>query len=88
MFLKKLGINTVLFTKDGRKIGNAIIIGMVDITKDMLYIIKTDYGHITNLNFEDLNEFFYFDFNVYTGEDWNLYKADQLQNPHKNSVKI
>lgn len=85
MEITKLGINTVLFTKDGRKIGNAIVIGLKG---DERYVVKTDYGHIINLNLEDLNEFFYFDFDVYTGEDLDLYKANQLQNPHKNSIKI
>lgn len=57
----------VLYTKDGRLIGNAEIIKVYNkpdlnnITKDKLhYVIKTDYGNTVGLNFRELNDMFYF----------------------------
>jgi len=82
--MKKCGVNTVLYTKDGRKIGNAIVIG---VTEDNLYIIKTDYGHVVKNSLEYLNESFYMDYDVYVGEEWDLYKNNQLEFPHKNQIK-
>ncbi len=47
-------INTVLHTKDGRRIGNAIII-----SKDNKYnIIKTDYGNECKFTDEEIKEGF------------------------------
>ena len=53
-----LKINTILKTKDGRIIGNAIITNM----KPPFYVIKTDCGDIINtLKLGDINELFYID---------------------------
>ena len=48
-------VNTILQTKDGRVIGNAIIIG-----KDQVYnIIKTDYGNEARLTDNEIKDRFY-----------------------------
>ena len=48
-------INTVLLTKDGRKIGNAIIIGK----RNNYNIVKTDYGNECGLTDAEVEELFY-----------------------------
>jgi hypothetical protein len=58
-------VNTVLHTKDGRKIGNAIIIG-----KDDKYnIIKTDYGNECKFTDEEIKECFYIAYSDLTEEE-------------------
>lgn len=55
-------INTILKTRDGRKIGNAIIIDIVRkpyTENDRLYVIKTDYGNMAELTEFEIKEFFY-----------------------------
>ena len=50
-----LDINTILHTRDGRKIGNAIIIGR----EGYFWKVKTDYGNEITLTSEDIDDFFY-----------------------------
>ncbi len=54
----KFDLNTILLTKDGRIIGNAIIVGFA---KDR-YKVKTDYGNIVELREDDINNLFYIAF--------------------------
>lgn len=71
-------INTILHTKDGRQIGNAIIIG-----KDGEYnIIKTDYGNECRLTDGELEEAFYIAYTDFTPRDLEL-----LEEKHKNHVE-
>lgn len=50
-------LNDVLHTRDGRKIGNAIIVKANDVRT---YDIKTDYGNVvSNLTIPELLEYFY-----------------------------
>lgn len=78
----KLKLNTILHTKDGRKIGNAIIIG-----KENEYnIIKTDYGNEYRLTNSEVLEYFYIAYSDLTKEE-KQYIADTIEN-HKHSVKI
>ena len=49
--------NTILFTKDGRHIGNAIVSGH----QDDLVIITTDYGSVLTFSVESIKELFYID---------------------------
>jgi DNA-directed RNA polymerase alpha subunit len=59
-----LNINTILHTKDGSKIGNAIVIG-----RDGRYWeITTDYGNKFRLTSEEINEQFNIAFLNYTKE--------------------
>lgn len=52
--MPKLGLNQILLTKDGRKIGNAIVI------KESPLVIKTDYGTTLNsLSEKEISELFY-----------------------------
>ena len=52
----KIGINTILHTKDGSRIGNAIVI---DCHKDKpLFTVKTDYGNEIKMYPEEISEMF------------------------------
>ena len=74
------GINTVLHTKDGRKIGNAIIIG-----KDDKYnIIKTDYGNECKFTDEEIKECFYVAYSELTDEEKEYMR--ETVGEHKHSV--
>jgi hypothetical protein len=74
------GINTVLHTKDGRKIGNAIIIG-----KDDKYnIVKTDYGNECKFTDEEIKECFYVAYSQLTDEE-KEYMRETIDE-HKHSV--
>lgn len=77
----KLDIDTVLHTKDGRRIGNAIIIG-----KEGEYnIVKTDYGNECKLTDNEIHELFYIAFSDFT-EDEIKFMREQI-GEHKNSSK-
>jgi hypothetical protein len=77
----ELYINKILFTKDGRLIGNAIIIDITDFEGQLLYKIKTDYGNIAVGNLEKLKNSFYFD-NPHIPEEF----TELMQGTHKYSV--
>ena len=73
-------VNTVLHTKDGRKIGNAIIID-----KDDKYnIIKTDYGNECKFTDEEITEYFYIAYSELTEEE-KWYMRETI-GEHKHSV--
>jgi uncharacterized protein YcsI (UPF0317 family) len=57
MKTKKYPVNTVLHTKDGRQIGNAIVINHIT----DFNIIKTDYGHTCKFTDDEIESFFYTD---------------------------
>lgn len=58
-------VNTVLHTKDGRLVGNAIIVG-----KDEKYnIIKTDYGNTIKCTDNDVLDMFYIAYSNLTIEE-------------------
>lgn len=73
---KKYPVNTVLHTKDGRKIGNAIVIDH----EENLNVIKTDYGNMCKFSDDRIQEFFYTDKNP-------LDREHQIPYTHKHSVK-
>lgn len=50
-----LDINTILHTKDGRKIGNAIVTGR----EGYYWEITTDYGNKVKLTSEEIDDLFY-----------------------------
>lgn len=60
----KIDINTILHTKDGRLIGNAIVVGR----EDYYWIVKTDYGSKTTLTSEEIDKLFYVAWEDYTFE--------------------
>ena len=73
-------VNTVLHTKDGRKIGNAIIVG-----KDDKYnIIKTDYGNEFKFTDGEIEECFYIAYSELTDEEIKYMR--ETIGEHKNSV--
>lgn len=47
--------NVTLHTKDGRKMGNAIVTG----NDEVRYFIKSDYGNEAALSPDELNELYY-----------------------------
>lgn len=59
-----LDINTILHTKDGRKIGNAIVIGR----EQYHWILKTDYGNELKMTSEEIEECFYIAYSDFTEE--------------------
>ncbi len=73
-------VNTVLHTKDGRVIGNAIIIGH----EDKFNVIKTDYGHTVRFTDNEIMECFHIAYSDLT-QDERQYMKDTISN-HKHSV--
>jgi hypothetical protein len=59
-----MNINTILHTKDGRKIGNAIVTGR----DDYYWEITTDYGSKGVFTSEEINDLFYVGWEHYTEE--------------------
>jgi len=52
---------TVLLTKDGRKVGNAIVLRM-ETSYGLTYnVVKTDFGNIIKLKDSEIRELFYID---------------------------
>lgn len=65
---KKYPVNSVLYTKDGRLVGNAIVIGH----NNDKNIIKSDYGNIISLKDDEVERYFYS--NVKSGWDIKEHK--------------
>lgn len=84
--IHKLGINTILHTKDGSMIGNAIIIGK----NGEYWRIKTDYGNETNRTEAEIFEDFNIAWSNFTTEDMG-YTCDEMQKMmsanHKHRVE-
>lgn len=88
------GINTILHTKDGAKIGNAIVIGVEN--KELkgrtasVWEIKTDYGNIVHFTDAEVEEFFKIAWSNCTNEK-DGYTCDEMQKiqqkEHKYAVK-
>lgn len=56
----KYDINTVLYTKDGRRLGNALIVRYAqDPYSKPTYVIKTDYGNELSMTAEQMEGSFY-----------------------------
>lgn len=57
----KLRFNTVLFTKNGTRIGNGIIVNIFHHTglKKIMYTVKTDYGNKVSLTEEEIHSSFF-----------------------------
>lgn len=73
-------VNTVLHTKDGRIIGNAIIIGH----EDKFNIVKTDYGNTCRLTDKEIKEWFYTAYSD-SSEEEIQYMRETI-GEHKHSV--
>ena len=73
-------VNTVLHTKDGRIIGNAIIVGH----EDKFNVIKTDYGHTVRFTDEEITECFHIAYSDLTEEE-KQYMRETISD-HKHSV--
>ena len=80
-----LDINTILHTKDGRKIGNAIVTGR----EGHYWEITTDYGNKVKLTSEKIDEFFYIAWLNYSKEN-DGYDCREMQemmsSDHKHRV--
>ena len=74
-----LRVNKVLYTKDGRIMGNAFIIDKTG----SIYTIKTDYGNILALNEKQINELFY----LYKSEEILKSQVKYIEDNHKFNVK-
>lgn len=73
-----LPINTILYTQDGRKIGNAIVIGRID----SKYNIKTDYGNDVVMSLVDIFTLFHTD-----NPNNDDVQKEYLEKTHKHAVK-
>jgi hypothetical protein len=82
-----LGINTILHTKDGRKIGNAIVVGHGG--DEYNWEVKTDYGNILYLTNNDIDNLFYIAYESHD-QDW-IINCDEtqkmMQETHKHRVE-
>lgn len=74
-----LNINQILYTKDGREIGNAIV---HEIHQSGNVTIITDYGNHVRLTEDDLDSLFYWKKEGLTKED-----IDLIETTHKHAVK-
>lgn len=81
----KIDVNTILHTKDGRVVGNAIVVGR----EDYYWIVKTDYGNEIGLTDEEIDKMFYIAWGNYTVEKEG-YTCEQMQemmvSDHKHRV--
>lgn len=59
----KLKVNSILYTKDGRKIGNALIIATrnSEHIKEKIYDAITDYGNTLSLTKREVKEYYHKD---------------------------
>lgn len=71
----RMKVNTILYTKDGRLIGNAIIIEETD----KFNVIKTDYGNVCILTDDEIINLFHINIS-----DSDLFLTAET---HKYSVK-
>lgn len=72
-------INTILHTKDGRKIGNAIVISNEGIYNN----VKTDYGNEVRLTDREIDELFYVAYSEFSEEE--KYHLLQALGKHKHA---
>ncbi len=71
----QLKLNTILHTKDGRKVGNAIITA----EKNGLFEITTDYGNkLTNFTSNQIHEWFYIAW-VDINKELDYYTCEEMQ---------
>jgi hypothetical protein len=81
-----LNINTILYTKDGRKIGNSIVTGR----KGFFWFVTTDYGNTVRLTSEEIDEMFFIAFSDVSKEIDGV-TCDEMQKmmaeTHKHAVK-
>ena len=76
--MKHIEVNTILYTKDGRKIGNAIVIHKMRISVE----IKTDYANTLVLSLDELKELFYI-----KKEDLTRDEEIYISENHKYSIQ-
>lgn len=58
-FTDTFEVGAIIPTKDGRKVGNAVIISSVTTNVDTFYTIKTDIGNVLTLTLKELESYFY-----------------------------
>jgi len=82
-----LDINTILHTKDGSKIGNAIVVSR----KGYNWIVKTDYGNECAFTQEEIYEIFNIAWADYVKETHGFSCAEMqymMQQDHKHRTII
>ncbi len=82
-----ININTILHTKDGRKIGNAIITGR----DGYFWEVTTDYGSKKMLTSQEIDKLFYIAYSDFTIEFDGMTpeEAQAMQSEtHKHRVKL
>lgn len=82
-----LDINTILHTKDGSKVGNAIVTGR----EGYYWEVTTDYGNKVKFTFKEIEEQFNIAWHDYEKET-HMYTCDEMQkmmsSEHKNRVNL
>ena len=56
---KEITLRTILYTKDGRRIGNGLVSGIKSLGDNLSFVVTTDYGKITTLNESEVRGLFY-----------------------------
>ena len=78
----RLKINDILYTKDGRFIGNAIVVGIKSMEGcATVYVLKTDYGNITEGTRVEIQ-------NAFWTKQRGIPKELKAVFPHKHAVEI
>lgn len=82
-----LDINTILHTKNGYVIGNAIIIEIKNssLLKEKIYKILTDYGNESKLTEKEIKEYFH-EITIKATKDHKNYIKKDI-NDFKSSIK-
>ncbi|HRG29202.1 MAG TPA: hypothetical protein PLJ00_14990 [Chitinophagales bacterium] len=83
-----IGINTILHTKNGTKIGNAIVTGIAAERGVTMYSVTTDYGNRVAFRIYEIEELFEIAWSA--GVEEYGYSCDEIQKmqseSHKNAV--
>jgi len=61
---------TVLLTKDGRRIGNAIVLEKGVVFNTIVYLIKTDFGNVVRFTEDDIEKYFHMPTRKSKIEEW------------------
>lgn len=57
--IRRIRLNRRLYTKDGRRIGNALATGCTISPIGVLYTVITDYGNTLKLTYKEVHKLFY-----------------------------
>lgn len=71
-------VGAILCTKDGRKIGNAIVAGSgSDKTLGTIYFVETDFGNVVGLTMSEMQKLFYTPEHIQDYSEWKGAKIEK-----------